>query len=349
MRFSTALSVISLCGGALASPSNYLLAEAAPPVHAAMAAAPVEHVAPPSHVVAAPPMHEVAAAAPVHETIAAAAPPMVHSTVAAVAPPAMVHSTVAAAAPPAHTVAPPVHSTVAAAAPVHTTAAAHEMAAAAAATHTVIAGGEGIIYDPPFVHAAIGDVVHVVFLAKNHTLTQSTFAEPCVLNPAGLNSGFLPNELTTLTADAPSFEVPVTSLDPSWWYCAQGEHCKGGMVFAINPTVEKTFEVFQAAAMVQGKAGLAGAGGNATATAPAAAGSAGVTLSVDNSGLAPLPEKTQAAAVAPPAGSMVAGWNQGAQADACNCACFCGAAQFPAGDGVGAYGGYSGSLPAPWG
>jgi len=34
------------------------------------------------------------------------------------------------------------------------------------------------------------------------------------------------------------------SSAPLWFYCKQGKHCQNGMVFAINPTAEKTFDKF---------------------------------------------------------------------------------------------------------
>lgn len=48
------------------------------------------------------------------------------------------------------------------------------------AVHTVTVGGTGILaFNPTRVDAAIGDIVSFVFKAKNHTVTQSTFAAPC--------------------------------------------------------------------------------------------------------------------------------------------------------------------------
>ena len=213
MRFSTALSIISLCGSALASPSNHIsygeplvlagmdsgdyipaVFKPAPEpvmVHEAPAAPPMVHEAlptppaPPVHEVPAPPMvheapaapppaHEAVPAPPVHEAPAAPpvhpapAPPMVHETAPPAAPP--VHKTIEAPPPPmAHPTAPA--EILPPTPPTHP---------AAAATHTVIAGGDSLIYDPPSIAAAIGDIIHIIFLAKNHTLTQSTFAEPCI-------------------------------------------------------------------------------------------------------------------------------------------------------------------------
>jgi len=114
------------------------------------------------------------------------------------------------------------------------------------------------------------------------------------------------------------------------------------MVFAINPTAEKSFQSFKDKALAQNGTDAA------VTTAPPAA-SAPVTLTVDN-GNAPPATTTSAVLVSQPTATMIApGWNNQPNAGACSCACFCGVGSYPAGDGVGAYGGYAGSLPAPWG
>jgi plastocyanin len=201
----------------------------------------------------------------------------------------------------------------------------------------MVGGTAGLVYTPNQVTAAVGDVVHFVMLAKNHTVTQSTFAAPCVKMAGGMDSGFLPNDGL---AEAPTFQLTVSATTPTWWYCKQkvGTHCGNGMVFAINPTAEKSFEAFQSMAIAQN-----GTGAAATTTAAAAA-SGTVTLSVDNGNGMTM---TTAAAVATTT-SIAAGWNTAGNAQSCSCACFCGVAAFPAGAGVGAVGGFSGSMPAPW-
>ncbi|RPB08637.1 Cupredoxin [Morchella conica CCBAS932] len=123
-------------------------------------------------------------------------------------------------------------------------------AVAAAATHNIIVGGEsGLVYTPSEIIAAVGDVVHFVFMKQNHTVTQSTFGAPCnKISAEGIDSGFMSNINDTITP-APTFDYTVTATEPTWWYCAQTTHCGKGMVFAINPTAEKTFKAFQDAAI----------------------------------------------------------------------------------------------------
>jgi plastocyanin len=48
-------------------------------------------------------------------------------------------------------------------------------------------------YTPEHIDAAVGDKVKFVFMQKNHTVTQSTFADPCKKMDGGMDSGFMPN------------------------------------------------------------------------------------------------------------------------------------------------------------
>jgi plastocyanin len=48
-------------------------------------------------------------------------------------------------------------------------------------------------YNPESIKAAVGDMVVFEFMQKNHTATQSTFAEPCKKMEGGMDSGFMPN------------------------------------------------------------------------------------------------------------------------------------------------------------
>jgi hypothetical protein len=48
-------------------------------------------------------------------------------------------------------------------------------------------------YSPESITAAVGDMVIFEFMQKNHTATQSTFAEPCKAMAGGMDSGFMPN------------------------------------------------------------------------------------------------------------------------------------------------------------
>ncbi|PWW77311.1 PEBP-like protein [Tuber magnatum] len=101
-------------------------------------------------------------------------------------------------------------------------------------THTVTVGGPNLLkYTPESVIANPGDVVFFDFLERNHTVTQSTFDNPCTPNPNGVRSGFRFNPENKPGKETFNFTVPDDK--PKWFYCAQGTHCKAGMVFAINP------------------------------------------------------------------------------------------------------------------
>lgn len=47
------------------------------------------------------------------------------------------------------------------------------------ADHKIVVGGSSNIYSPSNITAQVGDTVTFQFMQKNHTATQSTFANPC--------------------------------------------------------------------------------------------------------------------------------------------------------------------------
>jgi hypothetical protein len=105
-------------------------------------------------------------------------------------------------------------------------------------THYVDVGKNGLTYSPPFITTSEGDWVEMRFFAKNHTLVQSSFKDPCTPLVNGIFAGFHPSTITanstgTVTFDTIKFQVDTSS--PLWFYCAQANHCQSGMTFAINP------------------------------------------------------------------------------------------------------------------
>ncbi|KAL9715424.1 hypothetical protein Ac2012v2_002087 [Leucoagaricus gongylophorus] len=151
-----------------------------------------------------------------------------------------------------------------------------------------------LIFDPPQVTAQPGDSIHFQLCvpfsftdsiilssaslysqSKNHSVTQSTFAAPCVRSPTGIDSGFQPVNATDTTLPVWTFQV--TDTTPLWFFCAQtipAVHCTAGMVFAVNPTADKTFEQFQNAAT-----GGTASASNSTSTDSAAGAAAPATSS----------------------------------------------------------------------
>ncbi|KXX73404.1 hypothetical protein MMYC01_209579 [Madurella mycetomatis] len=110
---------------------------------------------------------------------------------------------------------------------------------------TVGKGGE-LKFVPAVIHAREGDTVTYTFFARNHSVTQSSFSEPCQPLAGGLFSGFVPNQSPDV-ASRTTFTVTIHNTDPIWIYCSQpnGDHCQKGMLHAINPPAEgNTFEKF---------------------------------------------------------------------------------------------------------
>ncbi|TVY55715.1 putative GPI-anchored cupredoxin [Lachnellula cervina] len=117
-------------------------------------------------------------------------------------------------------------------------------AAASAATIKVSVGQNGLTYTPNDITANAGDSVEFDFFPKNHTVTQSSFADPCHPLAGGFFSGFVPTKATTLGS---TFTIVVKDTKPVWIYCSQteGDHCQKGMVAAINaPKTGNTLAAF---------------------------------------------------------------------------------------------------------
>ncbi|KAH6603951.1 hypothetical protein Trco_007397 [Trichoderma cornu-damae] len=213
-------------------------------------------------------------------------------------------------------------------------------AAVAAATHTVTVGGAaGLVYSPPQLDSIpVGDTVIFEFHSMNHTVTQSAFDTPCNRLEGGMDSGFQANPNNTISP-APQVAMQVMATTPLWFYCRQKGHCGKGMVFSINPTAAKTHAQFQQMAIAQNGTGAAtpitGGSGSASPPPPAAS-----------------PAQTSAAPAAPPAsgdstGSITPGKGTVGADGSCSCFVQCSPGSFPvnAAQGIGARGGWGGSLP----
>jgi hypothetical protein len=101
--------------------------------------------------------------------------------------------------------------------------------------HSVIVGADGkLIYKDNQVIANIGDIIRFDFNSTNHTVTQSSFLEPCKPLAGGFNTGFNQFNPTGKTGIIfRDFKVEVST--PLWFYCAQKGHCQKGMVLGVNP------------------------------------------------------------------------------------------------------------------
>jgi len=145
------------------------------------------------------------------------------------------------------------------------------------ATHDVQVGGpEGaLVFQPEAIFAAAGDQVVFHFNPKNHTVTQSSFADPCGRKENGFTSGFQP--VAADAVDKPTYTLTVNDTQPIWVYCAQAartpnSHCGKGMVFAVNCGADgapNSFTNFKNSALAVGAAlSSSAASAPASTTAP---------------------------------------------------------------------------------
>jgi plastocyanin len=153
------------------------------------------------------------------------------------------------------------------------------VSAVSAANFTVTVGNNSqLVYEPNTVNASVGDTISFVFYPKNHTVTQSTFAAPCEAMAGGVDSGYQP--VSASATNVPSFTITVNATTPLWFYCHQTGHCQEGMVFAVNPTANKSFDAFQSAAK---SSSSTGSSSNSTSSSGTGSGSG----SASSSGSAP--------------------------------------------------------------
>ncbi|KAF9558441.1 hypothetical protein CPC08DRAFT_639023, partial [Agrocybe pediades] len=131
--------------------------------------------------------------------------------------------------------------------------------------HKIEVGPDGsLIYNPASIQANVGDTVTFEFKAKNHTVTQSSFANPCSHltlpdGSLGFASGFKPVDAGA--TEFPTFQIKINDTTPIWGYCGQTGHCGQGMVFAIN-AVESGPNNFAAFQTIAKNTASTSAGGN---------------------------------------------------------------------------------------
>jgi len=114
-------------------------------------------------------------------------------------------------------------------------------------------GTAALVFNPQVITANVGDLINFEFHGGNHTVTQSSFANPCtqqfntVTQQDGFSSPFMPFDATSGQIGVFTLEVTQTA-NPIWFFCARKPHCHSGMYGAINPptTGAKTFAAFAA-------------------------------------------------------------------------------------------------------
>ncbi|UNI16119.1 hypothetical protein JDV02_002587 [Purpureocillium takamizusanense] len=223
--------------------------------------------------------------------------------------------------------------------------------AGARATHTVKVGGAGgLTFQPQELNnVPVGDMIEFEFGQQSHSVTQSSFAKPCVAMAGGMDSGFVPNPNGTVSPP-PKVAMQVMTTDATWFYCKQQGHCGKGMAFSLNPTAEKTHAQFQAAAIAQNGTGQAApiAGGNGSnggrpsgtsPNAPGATGGNGGGNRGGNGGGNNNNAGNNNGSVTPGQGTLNPDGS-------CSCVVSCASGAFPAqNQGVGSFGGMGGALP----
>ena len=101
----------------------------------------------------------------------------------------------------------------------------------------MVVGGPQDTFVPNTVKAAVGDIIQFQFSNGNHTVTQSAADAPCqplqATVPTAIHSGHIPFQDGQTTVG--TFNMPVTSTDTMFLYCATGPHCQEGQVMIVNP------------------------------------------------------------------------------------------------------------------
>jgi len=161
--------------------------------------------------------------------------------------------------------------------------------------HVIVVGGTaGNIYTPSNITAQPGDTVTFQFHSKNHTVTASSFPDPCralsltsTTGQLGFDSGFM--AVSANATDFPTFTLQINDTQPIWGYCRQTGHCGQGMVFSVNAVESgpNNFAAFQAKAIQL----------NGTASASASPSASG-SPSTDKTNGALLPVRSAAAMMA---------------------------------------------------
>lgn len=101
----------------------------------------------------------------------------------------------------------------------------------------VVVGGPQDLFVPNLIRANVGDVVQFQFSNGNHTVTQSAENAGCqplqAANPQAIHSGHIP--FKDGQKEVGTFNMPVTSTEAMFLYCATGPHCQTGQVMVVNP------------------------------------------------------------------------------------------------------------------
>jgi len=178
---------------------------------------------------------------------------------------------------------------------------------------TSTAPGGVFQYIPSNFTASNGTVITFKFTGApgNHTVTQSTFADPCDPVAGGFDSGWVFVPPTPALSATPEWNLTITDdTKPIWFFCKQllpTPHCSNGMVGSINaPATGNTFTAFQSAAKSFGKASGQGEGGLVGIGASASAGIGPIPSGATAYTAAPLATSSGSGTASSPAGTATA-------------------------------------------
>ncbi|TPX14019.1 uncharacterized protein E0L32_000413 [Thyridium curvatum] len=110
--------------------------------------------------------------------------------------------------------------------------------------HITVALDKSLTFSPNDITEPVGTVVEFAFNPANHTVTQSSFDDPCHPLANGFSSGFIP---TSVSPSGVLFDIVVKDTKPIWFYCGQPNknHCQSGMVGSVNaPASGNTLQAF---------------------------------------------------------------------------------------------------------
>ncbi|KAJ8490093.1 hypothetical protein ONZ45_g13283 [Pleurotus djamor] len=111
-----------------------------------------------------------------------------------------------------------------------------------------VGASNSFAFSPTSVVANVGDTITFTFLSRNHSATTTFFDTPCPPPDGGVPGQFDTGYFNAVGGQTPSTTVTITTTAPQFVACAQaaGGHCRMGMVMAINPTAQQTFDQFLA-------------------------------------------------------------------------------------------------------
>ncbi|KAH9476567.1 hypothetical protein JR316_0010479 [Psilocybe cubensis] len=123
-------------------------------------------------------------------------------------------------------------------------------------THTVKVGLQGSFFDPATISAGLNDTITFIFAGFFHTVTQSSFANPCSPLPGGFSSGPAGTQNND-TQHPMTWDLHITNVsEPIWFFCEMTQptsHCAvsgmvGRYISVINPPSIAAYTSFRAAA-----------------------------------------------------------------------------------------------------